>query len=109
MKRISMIAVLAGAGLLSGCGAPTPAEVVQAGATDFQLGRLDKARAAMEQVLRQEPSHPDALFFMGRICQAQGLTVQARYYYECCLDAAPGYPEAEKFLRDVRRDLVGGQ
>ena len=113
MKKIPLIGllVLNCAVLMAGCGTPSSAELVKAGASDFQLGRLDKARTTMELVLRAEPSHAGALFYMGRICHAERSYPQAVYYYKCCLDVDPGYPEAPKFLRDAQRQLgaMGGE
>jgi tetratricopeptide (TPR) repeat protein len=106
MKRTSVIglAVLGWAMLLPGCRPPTPEELVASGVSEYQLGRLDRAKGLLERALQGSPSDPDALFYMGRIYHADKLYVQAIYYYECCFDAHPGYPEVSKYLSQARRE-----
>lgn len=96
--------LLSNAVLLAGCAAPGSADLVKAGITEFQLGQLDKAKATLERVLDQEPSHAEALFCLARIHHAQRAFERAVYYYQCCLDADPGYPDVAKHLAEAQRE-----
>ncbi len=98
---IGLTALFAGS-LLSGCAAPSVSEMVTAGISEFQLGRLDKAKGTLEQALGLDPANPDALFYLGRIYQARGDYVRAVYYYQCALDVSPGYPEVGKYLAEAQ-------
>lgn len=103
MKRTTLIMlnamVLAAA--LSGCQSDT-AKLIAEGVNSYQLGHLDRARAKLTQALDQDPC-PDALFYLGRVHHAQGFYEQAIFYYQCCLEGAPAYPGASKFLRQAQR------
>jgi len=107
-KALVIPFVAAGLALVpAGC-APTGAgRLVSAGVCEFQLGRLDKAEEYLEQAVRDDPSHPRALFFLGRVHHAQNSLPRAIYYYQCCLDADPGYPEVGKYLRQAQREAGG--
>ncbi len=106
MKTILLVgAVVLSCGvILPGCGSPSPAELVKAGISEFQLGRPDTAKEMLQRALAQEPSHPAALFYMARIHHAQKSYVQAIYYYQCCLDADPANLEAANYLRQAQQE-----
>ena len=89
--------------VMSGCGGPDTRQLVTRGISQFQTGRLDQAEATLKQALAVSPSDPDALFYMGRVCQARGFYEQAVYYYQCCLDAVPGYPGLTEQLAQAQR------
>ena len=89
--------------VLSGCGGPDTRQLVTQGVSQFQTGRLDKAEATLKRVLAVEPSNPDALFYMGQVYQAREFYEMAVYYYQCCLDAAPGYPGVAEHLTKAQQ------
>ncbi|KPK83786.1 MAG: hypothetical protein AMJ81_07310 [Phycisphaerae bacterium SM23_33] len=90
---------------LAGCGTPSTEALVEQGITYFQVGRLDQAETTLKRALDQNPSDPDALFYMGRICDLKGLQERAMYYYQCCMDADPSYVAAQKHLLEAQRQL----
>ena len=102
------VAFLSWVVVLPGCGGPAPVELVKLGVSEFQLGRLDKARTALQQALDREPSNPAALFYMARIHHAEESYAQAIYYYQCCLDADPGYPEVTRYLDEAQLQAGSG-
>ena len=103
MKRISGLVLLGCAAILPGCGPPGAGDLVKAGVSEYQLGRLDKAETMLLRALDTQPSDPEALFYLGRICHDQGSYARALYYYQCCLDADPGYPAAQRYLAEAQR------
>ncbi len=109
MKKALVIAFVAVAlaAIPTGCASVGAGQLVRAGISQFQLGRLDKAKECLEGALRENPSHPQALFFMGRIHHAENSLARAIYFYQCCLDADPGYPEVGKYLRQAQREAGG--
>jgi len=102
-----LLGTLVAAAAISGCGnTPTTETLVRRAIADFQVGRVDRAESQLRQGLDQTPSDPYALFYMGRICHAQGRYEQASYYYRCCLDADPAFADvAEKYLLDARKHI----
>jgi len=111
MKRTTLAGWILAIGLLalSGCQAGGLEQRLKRGITDFQLGRLEKAKAQFEQALAISPSNADALFYMGQIHQAEGAYEHAIYYYQCCVDAAPGYPRVREYLASAEKQagMVG--
>ena len=105
MKRVILasLAVLVCASLLSGCGGVDTRQLVRQGVSQLQTGRLDEAEATLKRALAVSPSDPAALFYMGRVYHAQEFYEQAVYYYQCCLDADPGYPDVTKYLAQAQR------
>lgn len=101
--KYTVIAVLAATLLLSGC-TQNVRTLREEGVREFQLGRMEIARAYFRQVLREEPSDPAALYYMGRIAHDRGDLGRAVYYYQCCLDADPGFPTAGEWLLRARAD-----
>ena len=90
---------------LSGCAdAPPTEQLVRQAVGDFQVGRIDRAKVTLRRALGQSPSDPAALFYMGRICHAEKYYEQAIYYYQCCLDADPGFAVARKHLTEARKN-----
>ncbi len=94
--------VLAGL-LLAGCGT-SPRKMIDEGIEDFQLGRFDPAEAKIRSGLGAEPGNVDGLFYLGRILQLRGRYERAIYYYRLCLDMAPGYRGARKFLAQAQQE-----
>ena len=103
MNRLTIVAAC-GAVLMAAC-EPSPNELLTRGISEFQLGRVEKAREFFERVLDQKPSHPDALFYMGRVCYVEGNYELADYYYHCCLDVDPSYEQARDELEMVAEKL----
>ena len=112
MRSAIVLACLAAGTALAapGCG-PTRRQLIEQGITDFQVGRLDQAENKLSQALEKRFTDADALFFMGRICQVRGRHERAIYYYQCCLDVAPGYDAAKKHLAEARQQagLMGSK
>ncbi len=110
MKRTMVIASIACATALlaSGCQSPTISALFKAGVSEYQLGHLEAARQRLTQVLNRSPSHPGALFYMGRISHAEKRYEEAIYYYRCCLDADPAYPGVAELLLEARRQIRTG-
>lgn len=48
------------------------ASILVAAVADHQAGRLDDAEAKYEQVLQQQPGHPDALHLLGVVAHHTG-------------------------------------
>ncbi len=92
--------------LLAGCGAPSVEQLTLEGISEFQLGRIDRAESRLAEALQRKPFHADALFYMGRVHQAQNRYDRAAYYYACCLDAAPGYPLGQEYLTRARQQAA---
>ncbi len=105
MKRgiILFLAVWICVVALSGCGGPDTRQLVRQGASQFQTGQIDKAEATLKRALAVSPSDPAALFYMGRVYHAREFYEQAVYYYQCCLDADPSYPDVSKYLSQAQR------
>ncbi|KKL26948.1 hypothetical protein LCGC14_2390130 [marine sediment metagenome] len=106
MKRTAWIvlAVLVAGVAGPGCGGPAaPDELVNLAVADLQTGRIDRARAMLTRALDQSPSHARALFYMGRLHHAEKFYEQAVYYYQCCLDADPGYVAARTHLAEAQK------
>ena len=105
MKRTALMGWILMIGLLtvSGCQAGGLNQRLERGITDFQLGRLEKAKAQFEQALAISPSNPDALFYTARIHHTQGAYEHAIYYYQCCVDADPSYPRVREYLASAQR------
>jgi len=89
--------------LLGGCGEPSPAKLRREALSEFQLGRIERARVLLRQVLDMEPGDADSLYLMGRIHYAKGAYETAMFYYQSCLDVNPGYPNARRDLADAER------
>ena len=107
MRRTALLALtltVAAAGL-TGCGGRTHDKLISEGIADFQVGKLDDAKAKLEAGLAAKPHHADGLFYMGRLHHVRGELGRAVFYYQCCLDAAPGHPGAKKYLAQARRQL----
>jgi tetratricopeptide (TPR) repeat protein len=104
MKRTSVafFAVWIVLTVLAGCQTPTTQQLVADGVTQFQVGRLDKAKATLTRALDQSPSSPAALFYMGRIHHLEGFYEQAIYYYQCCIDADPSRADAQRYLDEAQ-------
>ena len=105
MKRVILasLAALVCVSVLSGCGGPDTRQLVRQGVSQLQIGRLDEAEATLKQALAASPSDPAALFYMGRVYHAREFYGHAAYYYKCCLDADPGYPDVSKYLAQAQR------
>ncbi|MDY7011138.1 MAG: tetratricopeptide repeat protein [Planctomycetota bacterium] len=105
MKRaiLASFAVFICVSVVSGCGGPGTRQLVTRGVSQFQTGRLDEAEATLKRALAVSPSDPDALFYMGRVYHVSGFYEQAVYYYQCCLDAVPGYPGLAEYLAQAQR------
>ena len=105
MTRIALLAftvVVAGAGL-SGCRGRSFEKLIGEGIADFQIGKLDDAATKLERGLAGRPHHADGLFYMGQLHHARGQVGRAVFYYQCCLDIAPGYPGARKRLAQAQK------
>ena len=102
LLALTMIAAAAG---VSGCRGRSYDKLISDGVADFQVGRLEAAAAKLERGLAGKPHHADGLFYMGRLHHTRGQLARALFYYECCLDAAPGHPGVKKHLAQVRRQL----
>ena len=105
MRRTAWIgiALIAAAGALAGCGNSGKATgLVNQGIVDFNAQRYADAQANFAQAVELSPEHPDALFFLGRTHHVQGRFARAEYFYQCCMDAAPGYPGVRKRLKDAQ-------
>ena len=103
MRQLAAMLVVGAlaAAVLAGCGGPSTDELVNRAVADFQVGRLDRAKATLARALGQSPSHPLALFYMARIHHAERSYERAIYYYQCCLDADPGNAAARKYLAEA--------
>lgn len=101
MARWTLLGLCA-ALLLSGCGL-SDEQIRKRGMSEFQLGRHVQAGEYFRQLLARRPSDPDALYFTGRILHADGAYEQAAYYYECAIDADPGYNDARIWLARIRQ------
>jgi tetratricopeptide (TPR) repeat protein len=66
----------------------------------------DEARAAFEEVLRQAPANPQALYGCGLLDDRQGRPEEALRYFTLALRASPGFVEPRRFraLAWARRD-----
>ena len=95
--------VCAGSVALSGCG-PSARDLIDEGIGEFQLGHLDQAEGKLKRGLKGAPADADALFYMGRLCHARKAYERAVYYYQCCLDEAPGYRGARKALAQAQKE-----
>jgi len=105
MTRIALLAftmVVAVAGL-SGCRGLSCEKLINEGIGDFQVGKLDDAEAKLARGLAGKPAHAAGLFYMGRLHHTRGGIARAIYYYQCCLDVAPGYPGARKHFAQARK------
>ena len=56
-----------------------------------------------ERGLDVDPTHPDALYYLGRIYHNERFYEQAIFYYQACLDTDPSYPLAADFLDQAQR------
>jgi len=103
MKRFALCGLCVVA-LLAGC-APSADELRERGTSEFQVGRLAQAKAFFQRVLDRHPSDAESLYYMGRICQAEGRPDRAHFYYECCLDSDPRHQEARRWLAKAEQDM----
>lgn len=90
--------------LVAGCAGPSREELRDEAIAQFQVGRLDQARQALGELLSQYPSDPEGLYYMGRVCHAEGDLSQAIYYYRACLDAQPSFAAAQEWLAKAERE-----
>lgn len=97
MRRVLVPAALA-AVLAAGCG-PSVGELQTRGIAEFQVGHVKQARTVFEQILDRHPSHAPSLFYMGQIAHHEGKYEDAIYYFQCCLDVDPGYPQVRGWLK----------
>ena len=104
MRRLALCLVVAVLFVAVGCPGPSSSELRTRGISEFQVGHLDKAKTSFQQVLDRYPSDAESLYYIGRVNQAQGNYEQAIYYYQCALDAAPGFKEAAVWLDRARRE-----
>ncbi|MHC4983511.1 MAG: tetratricopeptide repeat protein [Planctomycetota bacterium] len=99
MKRILSYGL--GCGLLivitSGCNLKAR-RLRDKGIAEFQIGRIDNARALLKQSVDLNASDPDALYYMGRVMHADKFYEQAVYYYRSCLQAKPSHLSAREWL-----------
>ena len=105
MRRSALLALtmtVAGAGL-AGCRGRSYEKLISEGIADFQVGKLDAAAAKLERGLAGKPHHADGLFYMGRLHHARGQVGRAIFYYQCCLDVAPGRPGVKKHLAQAQK------
>jgi serine/threonine protein kinase/tetratricopeptide (TPR) repeat protein len=59
--------------------------------------RPEQARAAFEDVLRQYPQHPQALYGRAMLLVAQGRELEALSDFDRAIEAAPSFVEARRF------------
>jgi len=105
MKRTAWIGIVlvVTVGGLAGCGNSGKAtELVNQGVAEFNEKRYADAQASFAQAVELSPENPDALYFLGRTHHVQGRFARAEYFYQCCMDAAPGYPGVRKHLKDAQ-------
>lgn len=103
MARLLLLG-LAVAMLASGC-APSPEELRQRGAAQFQVGNTEAAKETLQQVLDLKPSDAEALYYMGRISFGDGFYEQAAYYFKCSIDADPSRYDAQQWLARSREAI----
>lgn len=89
--------------------AKTPARAAQGdvkallgqGLAAFRGGRRSEAEKAMRQVLRQDPTSPDALHVLGLLAAGAGQFEAAERLLRRCVRAAPDYVDAHNNLGNV--------
>ena len=94
---------------LGACGPPTGDDEMgyrHQAIAHFQVGRLDEAKALLDQSLYPNPGDPVALFYLGRIAFEQRDWEEAIYRFQCCLGADPGHPTARDWL--LRAETAAG-
>lgn len=69
-------------------------------------GRLDEARAILDEVLTRQPDNPDALHLLGLVRFAQGRTEEGAALLGRALDKAPDFAAAQGNLSVMLR-LMG--
>jgi tetratricopeptide (TPR) repeat protein len=61
-------------------------------------GRLpDRARQAFEEVLREDPANPQALYGCAMLLEREGRPEQALSFYNRALEASPSFSQARRF------------
>jgi Tfp pilus assembly protein PilF len=72
----------------------------------LQLGRLDEARAELQQVLESAPAQLAAIRGLAEIHQRHGELTEAIALYETALTLAPNDPEIEQTIADLSTALL---
>lgn len=65
---------------------------VERGIESLQVGRLDDARAALDEALRHDPRRADAHHLLGLVCHHQGDGAMAERHLRAALANRPGEP-----------------
>lgn len=69
--------------------------------TLHQQGQLLQAQSCYEQLLRQQPEHPEALNYLGILQQQRGQSTQAELLLRRAIRAAPTYAAAHTNLGNI--------
>jgi tetratricopeptide (TPR) repeat protein len=108
MKRLALYGLCA-AFLLAGC-EPSNVELRNKGIGEFEVGHMPQAKELFERILDRNHSDRDSLYYMGRICQAEGQYERAMYYYQCALDIDPSHKDARHYLAQAQEQAgIAGQ
>lgn len=90
----------------------SPDEAVKIAVAWQREGRLAEAAILYDRVLATEPTHPEALHFLGLLKHQIGAVEQGLGYLRQAVEAAPSYAEAHCNLGNMlyeQRDLVGAE
>ena len=79
----------------------TPEQLLAAAAAHFQAGRLQQAELACNQILAQNPNHPDALNLLGAIAHQVGKFDIAAQLIQRAVAANPNAPALHSNLAEV--------
>ena len=83
---------------LAGCG-PSREELRNQAISEFQVGKLDSAKSHLKEIVDRYPGDSVSLYYLGRVCHAEGRLEWALFYYQCALTEDPGNAEAEVWRR----------
>lgn len=77
----------------------------EAGLAHFRAGRLERADALFNRVLRKMPGRADVVHLLGAIASARGRHERAIQLFERALQIEPNFPEAHVDLGNVLRSM----
>jgi protein O-GlcNAc transferase len=80
----------------------TVAEVFALAWQSHQAGELSHAEKLYRQILQTDPSHVDALAYLGALCQAQGRYAEAESSFQRVVQLVPGHAKAQNCLATVQ-------
>ena len=85
---------------------PITVRLLQSGFQARQGGRLDEARAHLQQALQRAPEQPDALYLLGEMAQVTGDLEAAAVWLERAVRSHAAQPLAWCRLGEVRESLL---